>query len=82
METEVLIIGGGPAGATCGSLLRQRGVDCLIVDHADFPRDKVCGGGLTPRGWMLLERLLPGLEYDYHAVSCALCSEAASTTCC
>lgn len=43
METEVLIIGGGPAGATCGSLLRQRGVDCLIVDHADFPRDKVCG---------------------------------------
>lgn len=52
METEVLIIGGGPAGATCGSLLRQRGVDCLIVDHADFPRDKVCGGGLTPRGWM------------------------------
>ncbi len=49
METEVLIIGGGPAGATCGSLLRQRGVDCLIVDHADFPRDKVCGGGLTPR---------------------------------
>jgi len=51
METEVLIIGGGPAGATCGSLLRQRGVDCLIVDHADFPRDKVCGGGLTPRGW-------------------------------
>lgn len=69
METEVLIIGGGPAGATCGSLLRQRGVDCLIVDHTDFPRDKVCGGGLTPRGWMLLERLLPGLEYDYHAVS-------------
>ena len=31
-------------------LLRQRGVDCLIVDHAVFPRDKVCGGGLTPRG--------------------------------
>lgn len=69
IRTEVLIVGAGPAGSVCGSLLLKRGVDCLVVDRATFPRDKICGGGLTPKAWRLLEQLLPDLRYDYRAVT-------------
>lgn len=64
-HTDVLIVGAGPAGSVCGSLLKQAGVDCIMVDHATFPRDKVCGGGISVKGWRLLDTLLPGLKYDY-----------------
>jgi flavin-dependent dehydrogenase len=65
VTTKVLIVGAGPAGSVCGSLLKLAGVDCLMVDHATFPRDKVCGGGISVKGWRLLDTLLPGLKYDY-----------------
>ena len=64
-QVEVLIIGAGPAGSVCGYLLQKAGVDCLLVDRATFPRDKICGGGLTPKAWQLLEELMPGIKYDY-----------------
>lgn len=67
-RTEVLIVGAGPAGTVCGSLMKKSGVDCLLVDHANFPRDKVCGGGLTIKAWRLLDMLLPGIEYDYRPI--------------
>ena len=67
--TEVLIVGAGPAGAMCGCLLKKEGVDCLLVDHATFPRDKICGGGLTSKCWHLLEHLLPDFHYDFNPVS-------------
>lgn len=62
---DVLIVGAGSAGSVCGSLLKQAGVDCVIVDYASFPRDKICGGGLTPKAWRLLDQLMPGVKYDY-----------------
>ncbi|MBQ4386905.1 MAG: FAD-dependent monooxygenase [Prevotella sp.] len=68
-QVKVLIVGAGPAGATCGLLLRKQGIDCMLTDRAEFPRDKICGGGLTPRSYQLLERLLPGFRYDYNGVS-------------
>ncbi len=67
-KTKVLIVGAGPAGSTCGLLLRKRGIDCMLVDRATFPRDKICGGGLTPRSYHLLEELLPTFHYDYNNV--------------
>ena len=67
-HTDVLIVGAGPAGSVCGYLLKQAGVDCLLIDHATFPRDKICGGGLTPKAWHLLDRLLPGIRYDFNPV--------------
>ena len=67
-KTKVLIAGAGPAGSTCGLLLRKKGVDCMLVDRAAFPRDKICGGGLTPRSYRLLQRLLPEFAYDYNTV--------------
>jgi len=67
-KVRVLIIGAGPAGCTCGLLLRKRNIDCMLVDRAVFPRDKICGGGLTPRSYALLSRLLPTFRYDYNSV--------------
>lgn len=65
---EVVIIGAGPSGAICAYLLKKQGIDCLLVDFASFPRDKVCGGGLTPRAYRLLAELMPDLSYDYQGV--------------
>ncbi len=50
MDTcDVLIAGGGPAGSTCASALVRAGLGVMIVDRATFPRDKVCGGWITPQ---------------------------------
>lgn len=46
---DVLIVGGGPAGSSCAWTLRGSGLDVLIIDKQTFPRDKVCGGWITPQ---------------------------------
>ncbi len=45
---DVLIVGGGPAGATCARQLTRAGLDVLVMDKQHFPRDKVCAGWITP----------------------------------
>jgi len=45
---DVLIVGGGPAGSACAWKLRASGLRVAILDRAVFPRDKVCGGWITP----------------------------------
>jgi menaquinone-9 beta-reductase len=45
---DVLIAGGGPAGSTCAWGLRHAGLEVVILDKAQFPRDKTCGGWITP----------------------------------
>ena len=47
--TEVLIVGGGPAGASCAWQLKKRGVDFVLLDKAEFPRFKPCAGWVTPQ---------------------------------
>ncbi len=44
----VLIVGGGPAGAACASYLVKAGLECLVLDKAEFPRSKICAGWITP----------------------------------
>jgi geranylgeranyl reductase family protein len=46
---DVLIVGGGPAGSSCARRLRRAGLDVLILDKSEFPRDKVCAGWITPQ---------------------------------
>jgi menaquinone-9 beta-reductase len=46
---DVLVIGGGPAGAAAGFWLAKAGRDVCVVERKQFPRDKTCGDGLTPR---------------------------------
>ncbi len=47
-ESDVIIVGGGPAGASCAWQLQRRGIQCLILDKASFPRLKLCAGWITP----------------------------------
>ena len=54
---DVLVVGAGPSGAACAQLLARAGVDVVLVDQHDFPRDKICGDGLIPDAHHALERL-------------------------
>lgn len=65
---DVLIVGAGPAGSVCAYLLQKAGISCLLIDRATFPRDKLCGGGLTPKCWKLLDELIPGFKYEYNSI--------------
>ena len=49
-EADVIVVGAGPAGSTTAYYLAQAGLDVLMLEKSTFPREKVCGDGLTPRG--------------------------------
>ncbi|MGB8214867.1 MAG: NAD(P)/FAD-dependent oxidoreductase [Anaerolineales bacterium] len=49
IKTDVLIVGGGPAGSACARRLRQNNVRVILLDKANFPRFKPCAGWVTPQ---------------------------------
>ena len=57
LRSDVLVVGAGPAGSACATMLARSGFDVLLVDQHDFPRDKVCGDGLIPDAHAALRRL-------------------------
>ncbi len=59
---DAVVVGAGPAGAAAAITLTRAGLDVLVVDKASFPRDKICGDGLTSLALRLLEDL--GLQPD------------------
>ena len=67
METcDVLVVGGGPAGSSCARRLVSVGLNVIILDKSDFPRDKVCAGWITPA---VVDELAIDLdEYRQHRV--------------
>ena len=48
-EADVIVVGAGPAGSAAACYLARSGLDVLLLEKATFPREKVCGDGLTPR---------------------------------
>ncbi|KQT93712.1 FAD-linked oxidoreductase [Marmoricola sp. Leaf446] len=68
-ETDVLVVGAGPAGSAAAAWAARAGLDVVLVDAAVFPRDKTCGDGLTPRAIGELERLGLGEWVRSHTVN-------------
>jgi geranylgeranyl reductase family protein len=70
LDTEVLVVGGGPAGAAAGYWLATLGRQVTVLEKKHFPREKTCGDGLTPRAVKQLddmglgERLATFHRYD------------------
>ncbi|NDV97182.1 hypothetical protein D0T84_20080 [Dysgonomonas sp. 521] len=62
---KTVIVGAGPSGISCGYTLLKNNEECLLIDRKTFPRDKLCGGGLTPKTHILIDRIFDGIEYDY-----------------
>jgi menaquinone-9 beta-reductase len=56
-HADVVVVGAGPAGSAAAAWAARAGHEVLVIDAANFPRDKACGDGLTPRAVAELERL-------------------------
>jgi geranylgeranyl reductase family protein len=64
-EADVIVVGAGPAGATTAYYLASAGLDVLLLEKSRFPREKVCGDGLTPRAVKALVAMgVPVGEHD------------------
>ncbi|MBW2471710.1 MAG: FAD-dependent oxidoreductase, partial [Deltaproteobacteria bacterium] len=70
MTSQVLVVGGGPGGASTAYWLARDGVDVHLVEKKHYPREKACGDGLTPRA---IKQLLDmGFDFaglDLHRVN-------------
>ncbi len=62
IETDVLVVGAGPGGSAAAYHLARHGIDVTLVDRSSFPREKVCGDGLTPRSVGAMLRM--GIDPD------------------
>ncbi len=62
LETDVLVVGAGPGGSAAAYHLARHGVDVTVIDKAAFPREKVCGDGLTPRSVKAIQDM--GVDTD------------------
>ena len=61
-ETDIVVIGGGPAGLAAALAARRRGLDVVVLDRGQPPIDKACGEGLMPDGIAALNEI--GVDVD------------------
>jgi menaquinone-9 beta-reductase len=69
LETQICIIGAGPGGAATALRLAQLGIPCILIDKAIFPRDKICGDGLTMRTKVILDRIDPSIIASFEKMT-------------
>jgi len=70
-HADVIVVGAGPGGSVTAARLARRGWNVLLLDRTEFPREKVCGDGLTPRAvntlrFLGLESLVTEHAYPIH----------------
>ncbi|MBI9113962.1 geranylgeranyl reductase family protein [Sanguibacter suaedae] len=64
-DADVIVVGAGPAGSAAAHYAAAAGLDVLLLEKSSFPRDKICGDGLTPRAVAELVRMgVPVREED------------------
>jgi geranylgeranyl reductase family protein len=56
-RADVIVVGGGPAGSALAWALARKGVETVLLERARFPREKVCGDYVDPRGLRILEAM-------------------------
>jgi menaquinone-9 beta-reductase len=61
IHTRIVIIGAGPGGAAAALFLAKAGIECLLVDRATFPRDKICGDALSGKVVEVFRKLDPAI---------------------
>ena len=59
---SVLVVGGGPAGSAAAFWLARSGHEVTLVEKKEYPRDKTCGDGLTPRAVLQLQDM--GFDFE------------------
>ena len=57
MIHDVIVVGAGPGGSSAATFCAHNGASTLLLDKAKFPREKVCGDGLTPQAIYWLDQL-------------------------
>lgn len=62
---DIIIVGAGPAGCSCAINLASTKLKIAIIDKCNFPRDKVCGGGLSDRSVNTLKRMPDNIYQDF-----------------
>jgi flavin-dependent dehydrogenase len=64
-SAEVIVVGGGPAGAAAAARLKAAGMDVIVLDKERFPRQKLCAGWITPAVLRDLELEIPAYPYGF-----------------
>jgi geranylgeranyl reductase family protein len=77
IKSDITIIGAGPAGITAAIALARRGIPSLLIDRNDFPRQKICGDGLSGKVVSILNRLNAGYVSELYSSGIATGSRAA-----
>lgn len=73
-QVDLLVVGAGPAGSAAARRARTLGLSVLVIDRATFPRNKLCGGGLTTRSTRAIAEIFgqpvpSGLALTSHQVA-------------
>ncbi len=80
MDYDVVVVGSGPSGSSCATLLGRKGIKTLLLDKSSFPREKTCGDGITGKSIRMLKEL--GVENkiieSQHALAEGLMTSAPS----
>ena len=83
LQTDVLVVGAGPAGCMAATELGRQGIEVMVIDRSQFPREKICGDGLLEDSLRILESvgLSAAVKEKAHAIRSILFVAPNGTEC-